>query len=140
MKSTVVRTLVSLALVAAAAACEESSPTQPTAPETVTDNFTGTLNQGGAMTHPFTVRVPGGVLITLLTVEPPTGDPPVAPALGLAIGTWNGDTCARLATNDNARPGSFLSGSALAGDFCVAVYDTGNITEETTYSLQVIHP
>lgn len=129
-------------------ACNDSTPTGPTAPETLTETFTGTVTLGAVATHVFVVRAEGTVVITLLGVQPPSPEeplpegepPPPIPPLGLAVGTWNGVSCSRVAKNDAAIPGTTLSGRALPGDFCVDVYDTGNLSAETAYALSVVHP
>jgi hypothetical protein len=125
-----------------AAACGASSTsTTPTAatPATVTDAFTGAVAQAGTDAHSFKVSTTGAVQVSLTDVEPLT-----TMALGVSIGTWDGTTCgAAIAKNDNARTGATaLVGTATAGDYCVQVYDSGNIpaTWSVTYAVQVAHP
>jgi hypothetical protein len=64
-------------------------------------------------------------------------------ALGVAIGTWNGTACTIVAKNDASKAGSTaLTGTAGVGNFCVQVYDSGNVTADmtVTYTVQIAHP
>jgi hypothetical protein len=138
-----VRVLVLCALVTStpllSGACSKSTDSA-TAPDPVTkvETFSGSLTRSGVNVHPFTVSVAGAVAIGLTEIAP------VATlALGVGIGTWDGTTCTSLTTNDNAHMGSTaLSGTAQIGNFCVRVYDSGSVPENTTvtYTLQVGHP
>jgi len=91
------------------------------------------------MSSPFTVTTAGAVTIGLTSVAPLT-----TMALGVGIGTWDGTTCSASVTkNDNARAGvTALSGTATPGNYCVNVYDSGNIPDGWTvsFTLQVSHP
>jgi len=81
----------------------------------------------------------GPVEIELTTVAPLA-----TLALGVGIGTWNDTSCvSTIAQNDNARSGVVaLRGTAAAGNYCIRVYDSGNVPEATavTYTVQVVHP
>jgi hypothetical protein len=65
-------------------------------------------------------------------------------SMGVGIGIYDGTTCSASSTkNDNARTGvAALAGTATAGNYCVNVYDSGNIPEggQVTYEVQVVHP
>jgi hypothetical protein len=124
---------------AACASDTTSSPTTPT-PATTTETFSGTVGQLATTGNPFAVSANGPVTIELTSVEPlPTM------ALGVCVATWDGTTCGTTAIskNDNARTGvTALSGTATAGNYCVTVYDSGNVPEGWTvsFSVQVVHP
>lgn len=124
-------------------ACAASNPTTPTettgsVPST-TDTFFGTVSQQETDAHPFAVTATGSVSVELTDVEPLT-----TMTLGVAIGTWNGTNCTPMTPkNDHARTGATaLSGTITAGDYCVAVYDSGNIPSiwSVSYTVQVTHP
>lgn len=121
-----------------AAACGDNPfdiPTQPT-PTNVTETFAGTLNPNGAATHSFTVQTAGTLTATLMTVSPDS-----TIAIGLSLGTWNGAVCQIVLANDRALQGTVITGTASSfGNLCVRVYDVGNITEPTSYEVQVVHP
>jgi hypothetical protein len=115
-----------------------SSVTTPTATQ-ITEAFSGTIVQNGTAIHPFSVKVSGGLLQAGYTSIAPA----TVTALGMGIGTWDGTTCSlNISQNDVARSGNTaLSGTANAGNFCIRVYDAGNLTEgvTATYTLQVQH-
>jgi hypothetical protein len=134
------RVLAPLAVCVTLAACGDdntpSTPTSPTPPGTVTENFSGTLNQNGATTHPFRTDA-GTVTATLTAVSPDS-----ATVLGLSLGTWNGAACQLVIANDRATQGTILVGLASAsGNLCVRLYDAaGGLTQPTSYEVQVVHP
>ena len=128
--------------VALGAACGGSTttPTAPTASATTTDTFNANVSQTGSVTHNFKVTNSGEVTVTLTSVSPLT-----TMALGVGIMTSDGTNCVKTLTqNDNARANNTaaLEGTAVAGNYCVRVYDSGNIPESTTvsYTITVLHP
>jgi hypothetical protein len=128
--------IVAVALAVSAAACgDDATPTSPTV--TVTDDFSGTLVPLGTNTHTFTVKAAGTVSVMLNSVAPLA-----TLAIGVSIGSWDGTNCGVLAANGNARVSttSVLSGTANPANFCLQVYDSGNLTGDITYALQVTHP
>jgi hypothetical protein len=115
-----------------------STPVAPTAPVYTTENFTGTIQQTGVASHPFTVAVGGTLTMGLTSVAPLA-----TMAIGVGIGSWDGTTCTALSNNDNSKAGvTALSGSVVVGSYCARVYDSGNIPAggSATYTLQVVHP
>jgi hypothetical protein len=84
---------------------------------------------------------PGGV--PGHTDEPPGAvDLPVPPTVvvGLAIGTWDGATCTPLAERTDATTFTVIAGTALAGEFCMWIFDPGGVTDPVEYEIQVDHP
>jgi hypothetical protein len=142
----------------------ENSPTAPTQ-QVITETFIGTVARQGNESHPFTVKEDGPVTITVLNVTRETPVPPGTPLppavtnqppateddptaalpppiyIGLAIGMWNGTTCQRIAQRTDASLLTTISGSAKAGDFCVAVFDPGGdvITLPVDYQVEAHH-
>lgn len=135
MERLLARVLMILAPVILTLAACETTPTQPTPPPTTTDTFSGTLDARGEATHPFTVGVSGFVDITLANLAPLD-----TPAIGMAVGLWDGSVCTRVASNDRAVLGTRIRGTAAAGRFCVSVYDVGNLVDPIAYTLTVEHP
>ena len=128
---------ISLAFFAAAgAACKDDTVAPTETPASMTETFTGTLARDQASVHSFPVPTTGAVTLTLTGIEPVDE----AITLTLAIGTWNGTACTVVAENKTAKLGTFVTGTALAGTFCVRLSDAGTIPESITYTLQVIHP
>ena len=139
------------------------SPIQP-GPAATSETFAGTLVQQGNLSHPFTTQEEGPVTITVLSVarevpplpedapQPDTSQPPaveddptaaIPPPIyiGLAIGMWDGSTCKRIAQRSDASLLSSISGTAQAGQFCVAVFDPGGdvVTLPVDYQIEVDH-
>jgi hypothetical protein len=135
------RKLVPFALVLLTAACSSSTPTTttptPTTPTSITDTFAGTLTKNGGQQYPFAVPAAGTVTATLVSISPDT-----ATVLGLALGTWNGTSCALLLTDDNATQGTVITGNvSAAGNLCVRVYDSqGSVVNPETYTVNANHP
>lgn len=81
-------------------------------------------------------------------VPPHTDAPPVAedkpptPAVqvGMSIGTWSGSECSLIAQRTDASVSTVMSGTALAGEFCVSIFDSGSVTDPVDYVVQVDHP
>ncbi len=135
------RLLAAAALAAAAGCGSTSTPTTPTvsAPPTTTDDFTGSLGQSGSENHVFAVAANGTVTITLNSVGPLT-----TMSLGVAVMTSDGTNClTQISQTTDARVGGVaLKGTATTGNYCVRVYDSGNVPTGATvsYGVEVIHP
>lgn len=127
-------------LATAACASSSSSPTTPAStPPTITETFTGTIAQTQSATYPFTVSATGSVQISLTSVAPLA-----TMALGVGV-TTGGTPCGTTNTvqNTDARAGATaLGGIMVAGQYCVAVFDPGNIPDSSsaTFTVQVVHP
>jgi hypothetical protein len=145
MKRLATRGLVLLLLTALATvtlgACKKASTATPITPTpvTTTETFSGTIPQLGSAAHSFTVAANRTITISLTSIGPLA-----TMSIGLGVGSWNGTTCTVITQNDNARANSAaaLTGTAVAGNFCAKVYDSGNIPDGTTvtYTIQVVHP
>lgn len=142
--------------------CNRRSPTEPT--QAIIEQFAGTLAQQGTNAHPFTVNEDGPVTITVLSVARETPAPPEnAPApntnqppsveddptaavpppiyIGLGIGAWDGSTCRLIAQRTDASLLTIISGTAMAGNLCVSVFDPGGdvVTLPVDYQVEVGH-
>jgi hypothetical protein len=130
-----------VAALALLAGCGTTTPpTTPTATPTITDTFTADLVQQGSITHNFKVNSTGQVTITLTSVSPLA-----TMALGVGMMTSDGTSCtSTLTANDNSRANNVaaLQGTAVAGNYCIRVYDSGNVPVSTTvtYTVTVLHP
>jgi hypothetical protein len=134
--------IAAAAALAGTAACgSTASTTAPSAsaPASTSDSFTGTVAQLGSENHVFAVGANGTVTITLTSVSPLA-----TLALGVAVTASDGTNClAQISQNDNARTGAAaLTGTAQSGNYCVRVYDSGNVQPASTvaYTVQVVHP
>jgi hypothetical protein len=130
-------TFLTVALALTAAACGSDTPTTPTTPAapTVTSTFSGELNKNGGDTFSFATAQSGTMTATLSALGPDS-----ALIVGLALGTWNGNACQIILPKDNATQGSQVIGQgSSAGNYCVRIYDVGNVVDPITYEIQVVH-
>jgi hypothetical protein len=112
-------------------------PGAPTVgPATTTDVFSGTLLALGANEHQFMVNQIGQIQVTLNSVVP-------SAAVGVGIGTPSTSTGTCLVLNNMtavASPGVQMSGTAtVTGNFCVEIFDVGNLVEPVNYTVTVFH-
>lgn len=125
----------------ALSACKKNSPTptSPSAAANTTDTFSASFAQQGSVTHLFKVAATGQVTVTLTNVAPLS-----TLALGVGFMTSDGTSCVTTLTqNPDARANTTaLQGIAVAGNYCVRVYDSGNVDLATTvtYTVNVVHP
>ena len=126
--------LLCVALLAAACG-DPAPPAAPTPlPPTLSETFTGTLLVAGINSHPFTVTQVGGVKVSLTSIQS-------GAAVGLGVGTSSTSGCLMI-NGITAVAGSSvqISGTAtVSGNFCVSVYDVGNLVESVTYTITVNH-
>ena len=129
--------VVMCALAMATAGCGDSLTSQEFAPsQTVTETFTGTLTPGGGQTHLFTTLGKGTIAATMTAI----GDDNTR-ILGLSLGNWSNNACQIAAANDSAIANFTMAASVTsAGNLCARVYDSRGIPDDTSYTLQVIHP
>jgi hypothetical protein len=128
-----------LAVALASASCGDNStesPTSPTTPVYVTDTFTGTLVTGATARHTFSAKTPGAIQLALTGLSPDA-----TLTIGMGLGTWDGTSCNVTLQTSLATVGSVFSASATsAGNFCVTVFDVGNVAESTEYTVSLTHP
>jgi hypothetical protein len=138
--------LVGLALGAGACTSNANNPylqLGPT-PTASTTTFAGTLiNSADApvlrLTHTFTTTYAGTATLGLTANTPDSGL-----VMGFGIGAWDAttSTCGPLlAWNNSSTVGTSIVGNALAGNYCVQVYDVGNLGSgaQANYTLSVTH-
>lgn len=126
-----------LAIGLSASACDSDDPVGPTEepPVAVTETFTGTVAQNGAVRHTFVTQRAGSVTATLGTLSPDS-----TAILSLSLGTWNGQSCQVIIARDDASSSGSVVGSASAGNFCVRVSDpNGQLTQPISYDVNVTH-
>jgi hypothetical protein len=139
LRSFTVGALLLLAPLAAGCGSDDvtDTPTAPT-PVAVTETFgdaASPLTPFGGRTHPFIVQQAGTVTARLSALE--AGE---TVAVGLSLGTWNGQACQIILRNDAALLNATITGTAQqTGQFCVSIYDVGALTAPTTYTIDVTH-
>lgn len=112
------------------------SPSQPTGTQK-TENFTGTLNLRETKAFSFHVAGPGEINVTITDLSPISGL-----TMGLRIGAWESSTstCPQQVFSDAARLNLVLHGNPQGeGEYCVAIYDVGNLQAATNFALTVTH-
>ncbi|HMF94824.1 MAG TPA: hypothetical protein VKE96_11040 [Vicinamibacterales bacterium] len=128
--------LVVLGIALAAPGCRDPVPpaTPTPATPTIPETFTGTLLPLGSSTNTFLVQRAGGIQVSLTSVSP-------AALVGIGVGTPSGASCLTL---DHmtvvAGPNAQMIGTAtVPGNFCVSVFDVGNLVETVNYTVVVLH-
>ena len=88
----------------------------------------------GAAAHSFSVSQDGYVEATLLGLSAPA-----ATTVGFGIGTLGltGECATNYDVKTAAGPAAQIVGTGLAGYLCVTIYDVGNLTEPTLYTITV---
>jgi hypothetical protein len=116
------------------------SPSQPDgtpAGTQKTENYTGTLNPRETKAFSFKVAAPGEITVTITNLSPISGL-----TMGLRIGAWESatSTCPEQVFSDTARLNLVLHGNPQgASEYCVAIYDVGNLQAATNFALTVTH-
>ena len=131
------RTLWLLVLVAMlSAACgndnaASTTPTTVTSPTTVT--WTTLLSHNAAASRTFTASQAGTVSVTLQSANVP---------LGIGVGVSSGNAGCRTSTSVTASAGVSppLTAPVEAGDYCVIVFDLGQIGEPIPFTVQIVYP
>lgn len=132
-------------LVLATLACsDDKKPTAPEItepPEMVTETFRGSVPQKSETCHFYTLGAGGSITTEIKDLQPL-----ISITMGLAIGVPSesaSEGCARVVTDDSARVFEvFLSANNPPGDYCICIFDVGNIFpgESISYVLDVEHP
>jgi hypothetical protein len=102
---------------------------------TTSQTFTGVLSASGAVVQSVNVGGSGQLDLTLSNLTPQT-----TITVGLGIGQPANGTCGLLTSIENAKVGSVVSLTVVAGSYCVVVYDIGNVQGSDSYTLTVTHP
>jgi hypothetical protein len=122
---------------ASVAGCGKDDATPVTPVETpvqISEAFSGSITINGAATHTFVTTKPGQAVATLVSLSPDS-----TVVVSFQFGTWNGQYCSAIMSNDVATTNANLIGTASAGPFCVRVSDVGRLTAPTDYSITVSH-
>src|SRR3984893_5024826 len=131
------RVVVSL-LVLLTIGCDQSgssTPTpRPTTPPSKLLTYTGTLQPMSDNFYTISITNPGYVEATLAGL----GGPP-ATTVGLGIGNLTASgTCALIySVTTAAGTAAQVVGTGLSGTLCVTIYDVGNLTAPTLYTITV---
>ena len=136
--------VVTLGLTLSGCSDDKKNPTDPEPPPevpTVTQTFKGSVMQTGHDCKTFSMTNAGAVEMQIVDFEPL-----ISITMGLTIGQPDPQAsrgCASFATDDSVRVfETFVSSGLLAGNYCICVFDVGNIFpgETVSYELEVTHP
>ena len=126
-------------LIASAACGSTPTPTQPDAPvyELKTETFSGNVKVGGTVAFPFTVVNPGQIQVAITALAPTS-----TLTMGIGLGFWDPATltCPQQASNPSATLGvAYGANPGSAGEYCVAIFDVGNVSVSSDFTLTVLH-
>lgn len=119
-----------------------STPTEPTAPpapvyELKTSTFPGKVTTGGSVGFPFTVVNPGDISLSIIELAPVS-----TLTMGLALGSWDAaaSLCTQQLTTNTATLNTVFSASPSApGEYCVGIFDIGNVQVSSDFTLKVTY-
>ena len=138
--STIPVRLAAVVLALAAAGCGTDPTSITTSPTTTTptatvDTFVSSIAVRGSAARTFTTSSSGTVKVTLSTLG--SGNSTV----GLGIGVPATSAPCSLAQSIVTGPGSApqIVTSADAGVYCIQLFDTGRLTEDTAFTLSIEH-
>ena len=110
-----------------------SSPSSNT-----TEQFSGTLQLGGTISHVFSVQKPGEFEMRFTALAPTANA-----VVGVAFGQVLSSACEILPGYQNnfaQLNRSALAGPISKGTYCAVVFDSGLLTQAVTYTLAVSRP
>ena len=130
--------VLSSTLLGLAGCASNIAPTTTDTPiVTITQGFDGTVGKNGADTHQFPVSGSGTVQLVLNSLTPAE-----TTAIGMSLGTFNAaGVCQIILAKDKTAVGDIVTGTVTtAGTLCVRMYDAGTVSQDTVYSVTVVHP
>ncbi len=133
-----VRLVVVCVALLVAVACGSTTPTEP-APvyELKTETFSGAVKTGGTTSFPFTVVNPGEIQVGITALAPVS-----SLTMGIAVGGWDAVSlsCTQPLSTPTATLNVFFAANPPApGEYCVAIFDTGNVQLSSDFTLTVRH-
>lgn len=132
--------IAGLAALLGSIGCGAKSPTQPDpAPvyELKTSTFTGTVKAGESVGFPFTVVNPGDIGVSITELGPIS-----TLMMGIGLGFWDAatSTCTQQLTTTAATLNVVFNASPSApGEYCVGIFDTGNVQGSSDFALKVTY-
>jgi hypothetical protein len=137
------KTVVALGVALAALGCDGLGINDPTPPdlESATDFIEAVVDVDGTHFDAFDILKTEYTQITLIGIL--TADPkrPLDVAMGLRLGRPSAEGCSPLVVTNAAPSFQAHQGMVLErGTYCLDVFDIGNITEQVTVRVRVVHP
>ena len=100
--------------------------------------ISGTIAPGQARQHPFSAANTGEIQVKLTTLTPAS-----VPYLGMQWVQAAGDgscTANQLQVNFAPANTTAISAQIVPGNYCIIVYDPGNLTQPASYAGTISHP
>lgn len=128
-----------LAVLLAAIACGSAeTPIEPAQVfEQKTEIYTGSIVSGGSTAFHFPVQNPGDIRVSITQLSPVS-----TLTMGIWLGAWDPatETCPnQLATNSATLNVIFTGSPSGPAEYCVAIYDVGNLQSAAEFTLTVTH-
>ena len=130
-----------IVIVTSSLACGGTPPTQPDqtpAPvfEPKTETYSGSLNSGGGAAFHFAVTNPGNIIATITRLAPVS-----TLTMGLSLGFWEDATsvCSEALKNSVTLNVPVAGSPSGPDEYCVGIFDVGNIQAPTEFTLVVTH-
>lgn len=119
--------------------CGAKTPTEPDPPvyELKTQTFTGVVTAAGTTAFSFAVVNPGDIHVAITALAPLS-----TATMGIGLGYWDAptSTCVQeLSRNDATLNVAYAGTPPAPGDYCVAIFDTGNVQVSSDFTLTVTH-
>ena len=89
------------------------------------------------MAFPFTVVNPGDIQVAITALAPTS-----SLTMGIAMGFWDAatSTCAQQLTTTTATLNvAFAASPSAPGEYCVGIFDTGNVVVSSDFTLTVTY-
>lgn len=120
-----------------AAGCDQAGTTteltRPTTAPVKLVSFSGTLQPQATDSYIFTVAQDGYVEATLVGL----GAPAITVGLGIGTPSATGACSVIQSVTTGAGPAAQLVGTGIAGRLCITIFDVGNLTGPTLYTITV---
>lgn len=125
-----------LLLAVGAAGCGSDTTTSASTTASVTDTFSSALAFRGSATRTFKMGTAGTVSIALTSF----GNGAQRVGLGVGVTATSAPCSLSQAVVTAASTTPQIVTTADAGTYCVQLYDTGTLTEDTSFTITVQHP
>jgi hypothetical protein len=125
------------ALAIVAVACDSDTPTTPTTePTEVTETFTSIVQRNGTTTRSFSTEAQGLITVTLTSL----GQDAAQVGLGLGLSdTVTGQCLPTFSVITSTYLGRAISVKADPGQYCIVVSDVGELTNQSSFAVDVRH-
>jgi hypothetical protein len=126
--------VLSVAVVLTSTACGNDATTTPTATTPTTVTWATLLGARGAVSRSFVASQYGTVSVTLQAAAVPLG-------IGIGVPASSQSVC-RPSSSVTASPGDSpqLTAAVQPGNYCVLVFDVGGISDQISFTIQLVYP